>query len=34
MTDIIVTDSARPGDARPVLLQFGSDDMKGGPSAT
>ncbi len=33
MTDIIVTDSARPGDARPVLLQFGSDDMKGGPSA-
>lgn len=33
MTDIIVTDSARPGDARPVLLQFGPDDMKGGPSA-
>ncbi|WP_421693122.1 FAD-dependent monooxygenase [Aestuariivirga sp.] len=33
MTDIIVTDSAIPGGARPVLLQFGADDMKGGPSA-
>ena len=33
MADIIVTDSTRPGDARPVLLHFGSDDMRGGPSA-
>lgn len=33
MTDIIVTDSATPGAARPVLLQFGVDDMKGGPSS-
>ncbi|WP_373505059.1 FAD-dependent monooxygenase [Aestuariivirga sp.] len=33
MAEIIVTDSTRPGDARPVLLQFGPDDMKGGPSA-
>lgn len=33
MDEIIVTDSARPGDARPVLLQFGPEDMKGGPSA-
>ena len=33
MDDIIVTDSARPGDPRPVLLHFGPEDMKGGPSA-
>lgn len=33
MADIIVTDSATPGGARPVLLQFGADDMKGGPSS-
>lgn len=33
MTDIIVTDSATPGAARPVLLRFGADDMKGGPSS-
>lgn len=33
MAEIIVTDSATPGAARPVLLQFGTDDMKGGPSA-
>lgn len=33
MAEIIVTDSVRPGDARPVLLQFDAGDMKGGPSA-
>ncbi len=33
MSDIIVTDSATPGAARPVLLQFGPEDMKGGPSS-
>lgn len=33
MEEIIVTDSVRPGDARPVLLQFDAGDMKGGPSA-
>lgn len=33
MADIIVTDSATPGGARPVLLQFGAEDMKGGPSS-
>jgi 2-octaprenyl-6-methoxyphenol hydroxylase len=33
MAEIIVTDSATPGAARPVLLQFGADDMKGGPSS-
>ena len=33
MNDIIVTDSAVPGGARPVLLQFGPEDMKGGPSS-
>ena len=33
MASIIVTDSAKPGDPRPVLLQFGTEDMKGGPSA-
>ena len=33
MDEIIVTDSVRPGDARPVLLQFDAGDMKGGPSA-
>ena len=33
MEDIIVTDSATPGAARPVLLQFGAEDMKGGPSS-
>jgi 2-octaprenyl-6-methoxyphenol hydroxylase len=33
MDEIIVTDSLRPGDARPVLLQFGSDDMGGRPSS-
>ncbi|MCA3561709.1 MAG: FAD-dependent monooxygenase [Aestuariivirga sp.] len=33
MAEIIVTDSAIPGGARPVLLQFGEADMKGGPSA-
>ena len=33
MADIIVTDSATPGGARPVLLQFGPDDMRGGPSS-
>ncbi|MCX7349568.1 MAG: FAD-dependent monooxygenase, partial [Alphaproteobacteria bacterium] len=33
MGEIIVTDSAVPGGARPVLLQFGADDMKGGPSS-
>lgn len=33
MADIIVTDSATPGAARPVLLQFGPDDMRGGPSS-
>ncbi|MCA3554420.1 FAD-dependent monooxygenase [Aestuariivirga sp.] len=33
MADIIVTDSAIPGGARPVLLHFGEADMKGGPSA-
>jgi 2-octaprenyl-6-methoxyphenol hydroxylase len=33
MDEIIVTDSSRPGDARPVLLQFGSDDMGGRPSS-
>jgi hypothetical protein len=33
MTDIIVTDSATPGAARPVLLQFGPEDMRGGPSS-
>lgn len=33
MAEIIVTDSAIPGGARPVLLQFGPDDMKGGPSS-
>jgi 2-octaprenyl-6-methoxyphenol hydroxylase len=33
MRDIIVTDSAVPGGARPVLLQFGEQDMKGGPSS-
>ena len=33
MAEIIVTDSAVPGGARPVLLQFGADDMKGGPSS-
>lgn len=33
MADIIVTDSATPGGARPVLLQFGPEDMRGGPSS-
>lgn len=33
MADIIVTDSATPGAARPVLLHFGAEDMKGGPSS-
>lgn len=33
MAQIIVTDSAVPGGARPVLLQFGEADMKGGPSS-
>jgi 2-octaprenyl-6-methoxyphenol hydroxylase len=33
MADIIVTDSATPGAARPVLLAFGPDDMKGGASS-
>ncbi len=33
MAEIIVTDSTTPGAARPVLLQFGADDMKGGPSS-
>lgn len=33
MAEIIVTDSATPGAARPVLLQFDADDMKGGPSS-
>lgn len=33
MNEIIVTDSAVPGGARPVLLQFGESDMKGGPSS-
>jgi 2-octaprenyl-6-methoxyphenol hydroxylase len=33
MMDIIVTDSATPGAARPVLLAFGPEDMKGGPSS-
>ena len=33
MVDIIVTDSATPGAARPVLLQFGAEDMRGGPSS-
>ena len=33
MADIIVTDSATPGGARPVLLQFGAEDMRGGPSS-
>jgi 2-octaprenyl-6-methoxyphenol hydroxylase len=33
MRDIIVTDSATPGAARPVLLQFGPEDMRGGPSS-
>ncbi|MFN4140988.1 FAD-dependent monooxygenase [Aestuariivirga sp.] len=33
MADIIVTDSATPGGARPVLLHFGAEDMRGGPSA-
>jgi 2-octaprenyl-6-methoxyphenol hydroxylase len=33
MRDIIVTDSATPGAARPVLLQFGPEDMGGGPSS-
>jgi len=33
MAEIIVTDSAVPGGARPVLLQFGPEDMRGGPSS-
>ena len=33
MQEIIVTDSLSPGDARPVLLHFGTDDMGGRPSA-
>jgi len=33
MSEIIVTDSATPGGARPVLLHFGEEDMAGGPSA-
>lgn len=33
MNEIIVTDSTRPGDARPVLLQFDVDDMRGQPSS-
>ena len=33
MAAIIVTDSVKPGDPRPVLLQFGTEDMTGGPSA-
>ncbi len=33
MKEIIVTDSAVPGGARPVLLQFGEADMRGGPSS-
>ena len=33
MAEIIVTDSAAPESPRPVLLQFGEDDMAGGPSA-
>ncbi len=34
MAEIIVTDSQNPGDARPVLLHFGAEDMKGGPPRT
>jgi len=33
MDEIIVTDSARPGDPRPVLLQFDAGDMRGQPSS-
>lgn len=33
MQSIIVTDSATPEAARPVLLHFDADDMPGGPSA-
>ena len=33
MAEIIVTDSVNPGDQRPVLLHFGTDDMGGRPSA-
>jgi 2-octaprenyl-6-methoxyphenol hydroxylase len=33
MDEIIVTDSVHPGDARPVLLQFGRDDMGGRASS-
>lgn len=33
MAEIIVTDSATPGAARPVLLHFGPEDMTGGPTA-
>jgi 2-octaprenyl-6-methoxyphenol hydroxylase len=33
MERIIVTDSLKPGDARPVLLQFGPEDMTGGPAS-
>ena len=33
MAEIIVTDSAAPGDPRPVLLRFDDDDMKGKPQA-
>lgn len=33
MAEIIVTDSATPGGARPVLLHFGPEDMAGGPAA-
>ena len=33
MDEIIVTDSANPGDQRPVLLHFSADDMGGQPSA-
>ncbi len=33
MAEIIVTDSVNPGDQRPVLLHFGTDDMGGQPSA-
>jgi 2-octaprenyl-6-methoxyphenol hydroxylase len=33
MQTIIVTDSATPESPRPVLLQFGEEDMRGGPSS-
>lgn len=33
MAEIIVTDSATPGAARPIFLHFGPEDMAGGPTA-